>query len=58
MMTNSHEQNRMWLLETLEYLENFSRLDEDYCGDRAYESKAVSYQHAVVRDGRYRVVFL
>ena len=57
-MINPHQENREWLLEALGYLEAFVARDEDYFGDRIYETKALAYQRSVVKDGKYRVVFL
>jgi len=58
MLINPHQENREWLLTALDYLESFAAQDEDYFGDRKYEAKAIAYQRSVVKDGKYRVVFL
>lgn len=57
-MFNHNQENREWLLQALCHLENFVAHDEDYYGDRVYESKAIAYQKHVIQEGKYRVVFL
>lgn len=58
MLGLEHNESKQWLLDTLTWFEDFVKNDEDYIGDRDYEVRAVHFQHAVVRDGKYRVVFL
>ncbi len=58
MLINPHQENRDWLVSALDYLQSFTSQDEDFLGDRNYESKAIAHQRSVVTDGKYRVVFL
>ncbi len=53
-----HEEDRRWIIEALEKLMDFVRADADFKGNKAYENKAISYQHRFLEDGKYRVVFL
>jgi len=53
-----HEDKRAWILSGLTSLDRFVREDDDFRGNRAYEQKAIGYQHQIVEDGKYRVVFL
>ncbi len=58
MTLQQHDENRQWILDALSRLETFVKTDEDFLGDRVYETKAIGYQRVFVRDGKYRVVFL
>lgn len=53
-----HEDKRAWILSGLASLGSFVREDDDFRGNRSYEQKAIGYQHQIVEDGKYRVVFL
>lgn len=53
-----HEEKRLSILTALEDLVRFVRTDADFRGNKAYHEKAIGYQHQIMQDGKYRVVFL
>ncbi len=58
MKFRGHEENRKWILDSLETLAEFVGHDVDFRGDRPYHARAIGYQHRFLEDGKYRVVFL
>ncbi len=58
MKFEEHETRRQWTLSALETLNQFVKSDADFHGNRAYEQKAIGFQHQILEDGKYRVVFL
>ena len=58
MKFRGYEDDRQWLLDALQGLGDFARSDADFRGDRQYHGKSIRYQHRIVEDGKYRVVFL
>lgn len=58
MKFEEHETRRQWILSALESLNHYVKSDADFHGNRPYEEKAIGFQHQIILDGKYRVVFL
>ncbi len=58
MKFRGQEEHRNWVLDALAQLGHFIESDPDFHGDRAHQKRSIGYQHRIIEDAKYRVVFL
>lgn len=58
MKFRGQEEHRNWVLDALSQLGRFAESDPDFHGDRAHQKRSIGYQHRIIEDEKYRVVFL